>query len=454
MPKESDHPENLDRNLGLLSASLIVVGNIVGMGIFVSSGYVAQYAESPGLLLAAWLFGGFLSLAGSMTVAELGAAMPHAGGDYIYLRKAYGPLAGFLSGWSSFLITFSGSIAAMAVGFSEYMDMLIPRFSLKQAAIGGTTYGQLLGIFIIFIISFFNYRGVKTGGGLQNILTFIKIAAITILVFLGFWMGRGEINHFHPFWGNSSVLSPVAAFGLALIPVIFTYSGWNATTYIAGEIKDPGRNIPRSILIGILSTLMIYMLMNAVYIYAMPIPEMKGVLSIGETASTRLFGAAFSKYFSALVALSILGALSTSILIAPRIYYAMAKDGLFLDMASSVHPQHKTPAAAIVIQGIWASALVLLGGFEQLLTYVVFVIVLFSTMTVSAVFVLRKRHPDLDRPFRVPWYPFVPAAFVGCSVLIMLNTLMEKPLESALGLLIVGMGAPVYWYKKKINAKA
>ncbi len=446
MTQSPDPSPTLPRRIGLTGASLIVMGNIIGIGIFISTGFVAEHVGSPAMLFLAWFAGGLLSMAGAMSYAELGASMPHAGGDYNYLRKAYGPLAGFLSGWSSFLITFSGSIATFAVGFSDSADLLFPTVSLKQQLLGPITVGQLVAIGIIFVFSLFNYVGVRVGGMIQNLLTFFKVSAIFLLVFCGFWKGSGSLGNFSPFLGNAGNGSTLAGFGLALIPVLFTYQGWNATTYIAGEIKEPGRNIPGSILIGIVSVLLLYLCVNAVYLYALPLAKMKGVLGIADAASTALFGPNFSNTLSALIALSILGALSTNILIAPRIYYAMARDGLFIPSAAKVHKRFGTPSVSIMVQCLWSSALVLVGGFEQLLTYVVFVIVLFSALTTSSVFVLRKKFPEMPRPYRVWGYPFVPAAYVLFSVLIMLNTLIERPTESVLGLLMVGLGVPVYRY--------
>lgn len=446
--KDGMSKDDLARRLGLIDSTMLVIGNIIGAGIFITTGLIAGDIPSAGLIILAWVLGGLISLAGAISCAELGTAMPMAGGDYIYLREAYGPLWGFLTGWASFLVTFSGSIAALAVAFTDYISFFFPFFSLHHIILSLNLFslstGHLFAISLVISLSAINYLGIKWGSWVQNFLTSLKLGAIIALVFLGFILGKGSVHNFHPFFsieGSNSIISSLA---LVLIPILFTYSGWNAIVYVAGEVKDPRRNIPLSLILGTLVSLWVYVALNCVYIYALPIGDMKDVLRIGELASTSLFGLRGSGYISAAIAISILGSMNVAILAGPRIYYAMAKDNLFFKGAAQVHPEFKTPATSLKIQALWSSLLIISGSFEQLLTYVTFVIVLFSSLTVGAVFVLRIKKPHMVRPYKAWGYPFVPGLFILASLWIMINTLMRSPYEAVLGLLIVGLGIPAY----------
>lgn len=436
---------------------MLVIGNVIGVGIFTTTGFIADDLPNAGLILLVWVFGGILSLAGAISCAELGAAMPWAGGDYIYLREAYGPLFGFLTGWNSFFISFSGSIAALAVGFAEYLSFFFPGLSMRHEIVSANffgfawslSYGHWVAIASTVVLTIINYLGVRSGSLVQNVLSIIKMGAIGGIVILGFAIGSGEADNFVPFLSTAGQAGVLSAFGLALIPALFAYNGWNATIYVAGEVKNPKRNVPLSLILGTLITTILYVIINLVYIYAVPIEKMRGVLGIAELASTALFGQRASSYISALVMISIFGCLNAMILTGPRIYYAMAKDHVFFRGAAKVHPRFRAPGTSIILQAIWSCLLVISGTFEQLLTYVMFAIILFSTLTVAAVFVLRRSRPAMERPYKAWGYPYVPAIFILSSLWILMNTLIRRPSESLIGLGIVLLGIPAYLYWKK-----
>ena len=338
----------LKRQIGLFSAVMLIAGDMIGTGIFISTGAIAETLPTPGGVLLVWLFGGLLALAGALTCAELAAALPYAGGDYIYIREAYGKLMGFLSGWSSFLVTFSGAIAFLSVILNGFMSFFFPVlgsedviFSLSLPLIPITVkIGTLFSMGIVLLLSGLHCLGVRQGTLTQNILTILKIGALLGIIVLGIFFGNGNTSHFEPLFdwekiGNSSL------FGAAFIPVIFAYSGWNAVTYIAGEVKDPEKNLPRALMYGVLIVIALYLAINAVYIYAVPVTEMKGALRMSEVATTALFGYKTSAWITAIITVSILGALNVVTMIGPRIYYAMAKDGVFFQQPNLHSPEFR-----------------------------------------------------------------------------------------------------------------
>ncbi len=414
---------------------MMMVGIVIGSGIFLTTGIMARSIPSPTLILLAWLVGGAITLTGAVTFAELGAAMPQAGGQYVYLREAYGPLAGFLFGWILFLISMGGSIAALAVGFAEYLGYFLPSLSGKVVAVG-----------VIVLLSAFNYIGVGLGKSIQNIFTVAKIGAMAAFIILGLTVGRViEIDWTLNPQGAASA-SLWVGFGVAIIAVQWAFDGWHNVTYIAGEIKDPRRNLPVALVAGTLIITALYLLINYVYLLALPMNEMAGVVRIAERSSTALFGGATAGLISAAVLISIFGALNGAIFAAPRVYYAMARDRVFFQKVGQVHPRFGTPAFAILLQCLWAGALALTGTYEQLFTYVVFVTLTFWIAAVAAVFVLRRRRPDMPRPYRTPGYPVVPAVFIAATAAILINTLFARPVESLAGLGLTLLGIPVYYY--------
>jgi APA family basic amino acid/polyamine antiporter len=450
----------LVRKLGLFDSTMVMVGIIIGSGIFLTTGIMAKSIPSGGLILVAWLVGGLLTLAGALTYAELGAAMPEAGGQYVYLREAYGPMAGFLFGWILFLVYMTGGIAALALAFAEYtgyffpslgtehiiLDMNIPLF--QSSFHYSLSSGQLVGVGVIFLLSVFNFIGVGLGKSIQNVFTVIKIGILVGIILFGLAIGKGTSPDLSINPMRMDFNSLLVGFGVSLVAIAWAFDGWNNVNFVAGEIKNPKRNLPRALIIGTLGTTFLYVLVNYVYLYALPIQETIGVVRIAEKATGALFGASTGALISGLVIVSVFGALNGSILVGPRVYYAMAKDGLFFRKVSHVHPRFHTPGFSILIQAIWASLLTLLGTFEQIFTFAMFIAILFWIAATASVFTLRKKRPDLPRPYKTWGYPAVPAIFIIASAGILLNTLLEKPVEALTGLLLTALGIPAYYYWK------
>lgn len=441
----------LKRQIGLFDAVMLIAGDMIGTGIFISTGAIAEQVPSPGGVLLVWIFGGVLALTGALSCAELSASLPYAGGDYNYIREAYGKLMGFLSGWSSFLVTFSGAIAFLAVIFNEYMSFFVPVLGSKETLFSASmplvsinvTPGTLFSILIVLLISGLHCLGVRQGAVTQNILTVIKIASLVGIIVLGVLIGEGDTAHFSPLFEWEKIAKS-SVFASAFIPAIFAYSGWNAVIYIAGEVKNPERNLPRALLMANLIVIVLYLAINVVYIYGVPMSEMKGTARISEVATTRLFGYPTSAGITALITVSILGALNVVTMLGPRIYYAMARDGVFFQRLTYVHPKFGTPTSAIILQAVWSCLLILTNTWGTLFTYVSVVITLFSALTVGSVIVLRYKRPDLRRPYKLWGYPVVPLLFVAAHLWIVWGSVIEKPKESLIGLIIVCMGIPAY----------
>lgn len=445
--------KGLQRQLGVFDSAMLIVGSTIGSGIFITTGFIAQDLPSPGGILLVWFLGGLLALAGALSCAELGASLPYAGGDYIYLREAFGSLLGFLSGWASFLVAFSGSIAFLAVAFTDHLSFFFPTLSHEPTlftleALGirlRLSHGQFFSIFVVVVLSAIQYAGVRQGSRVQNLLTVLKIGALLGIISLGITLGSGSLDHFSPFLRLGKV-SDLIALGPAVMPVIFTYAGWNAVIYMAGEVRRPATTLPASLLWGNLLIIFLYVTINAVYIYGVPVEQMRGTVRVAEVATTALFGYQTSAWITAIISLSILGALNVLIMTGPRIYFAMAQDGLFFRRLTRIHPRFHTPSSAILVQTLWSSLLILTGTFTALLTYVSVIIVIFSGLTVGALLVLRIRRPEMNRPYKIWGYPGVPILFILAHVGIALSTLWERPLEFLLAAGIVGLGVPAYFF--------
>jgi APA family basic amino acid/polyamine antiporter len=451
----------LTRKLGLFDSSMIMMGIIIGSGIFITTGIMAKYIPSALFILLAWLLGGLITLAGALTYAELGAAMPEAGGQYVYLKEAYGPLAGFLFGWIVFLVYQTGGIAGLAIAFSEYFSYFLPGLSLKKYIFVlnanifnlpvklSISYGQLVAVTIITLLSMVNYLGVVLGKIVQNFLTVTKIGILVGFIILGFTLGRGNSINFSAVPGDVGFSHLLVGLFIALISVFWTFDGWNNVTYVAGEIRKPGRNLPLALIIGTLGVTVLYFLINVIYLMAIPADNMGGIERIAEQSASLLFSGPVTGILSAAILISILGSLNGSILTGPRVYYSMAKDQLFFKKAATIHPKFKTPGYAIVIQGLWSCLLALSGTFEQIITFVIFVSMIFWVAAALAVFRLRKKYPDLPRPYKTWGYPVVPALFILVSTAILVFTLIEKPVEALAGLAITAAGIPAYFYWKR-----
>jgi APA family basic amino acid/polyamine antiporter len=446
----------LVRRLGAWDGALITIGSVLGTGIFITTGDMARVLPHPVLLLLAWAFGGLITLAGALTLAELGAMFPRAGGQYQYLKEAYGPLWGFLFGWTCFLVIMSGGIATLAVGFGEYLGSFLPFFSTKHVLfslplgrfIWAVNGGQVAGAIAIVFLTAINCFGLREGAFVQNAVTVVKIGSILALAVLGLAQPAPVAEPFAPAPLPSGDVW--AAFGVAMIAVIWSFDGWYGFAFLAGEVKKPERNIPIGLITGTVAVTVLYLLTNLVYLRALPVSAMGDTGRIGEAAAAVLFGPTAARLVSLAVVISTFGCISATILYAARGYLPMAQDGLFFPSLSRIHPVYRTPTACLLAQGAWAVALTFTGTYEQLYTYVVFALFLFHALTGAAVMVLRRTQPTTPRPYRAWGYPVVPAIFVLAATALLVNTLVEKPVESVLGLLIVGAGIPAYmWWRRQ-----
>ncbi len=422
-------------SLGIADTSMLVVGSIVGAGIFLVSPFVAQQVRSPAAFLGVWLLGGAVALSGAVTNGELGGLFPRSGGEYVYLREAYGPAFGFLSGWTSFWIAFPGSIAALAAGFGGTLSGMLHLASPRAPV--------ALGVFAVAALTLLNALGLQAGKWAQNALSATKLAAFAVLLALGLVVvtdGR-HASGLVPFFATGDRPAGVA---MALIPVMFAYSGWNAATYVTGEMRDPTRGLGRALAIGTALCVALYVAVNVVYLRAMPLSDLARTTDPARAAATELGGDGAALLLSPLIAVCVVSSLHATILVGPRIYKAMADDGLFPASLSRVHPRTGAPVLALVVQGAISALQLVSGSFDQLLTFAMFAIVAFSTLAVASVFVLRARRPDAPRPFRVPVYPLVPALFVAINVWVLWSVVQHGQREALVGLAIVATGVPAY----------
>ena len=443
----------LKRELGAWDGTLITVGSVVGTGIFLVGSDLARALPHAGLILAVWLAGGLLTVAGALTYAELGTMFPRAGGIYHFLREAYGPLTGFLYGWACFLVIMSGGIAAIAVGTARYLAYFVPfaapdnvLASVPVAAWTWTLSGaQVVAALVIVALTVINHFGVRGGTTTQNLLTVIKIAAIGGFVVFGLTVpARAESTVLsNPFSAGGGALG-LGGLGVAMIAVLWTYDGWYGLTFAAGEMRRPARDLPLGLIGGTLLVTLLYMLLNWIYLRALPLAAMADEPRLAEAAAGALFGPAGGRAMAVLVTLSSLGCVAATILYSSRIYQPMADDGVFFRSLAKIHPRHRVPVRSLWAQTLWAVVLTLSGTYDQIYTYVVFVAVLFHVAACGAVFVLRRRRPDLPRPYRVWGYPWVPMAFLAASMLLVASTLVERPVESLAGLGILILGLPAY----------
>jgi APA family basic amino acid/polyamine antiporter len=410
---------------------------------------VAGLVPSGWALLGVWLFGGVLAFAGAMAYAELATLRPRAGGEYVYLRDAYGRLAAFLSGWTSFVAGFSGAIAAGAVALAEYIGRFAPFASDHTPLLTipvpyvpmVVTPQAVIAILAIALLSAIHLH--TTGRLVHNLLASLKVSALLVFIAIGFSLGNGSVGNLG---SGHIVAAPATGWLLALIPVMFSYSGWNAAAYVAEEIRDPHRNLPRSLALGTLTVVAIYLALNVLYLYAMPLADLASPPGgrLTDTVAERLFGFVAGNVLAIFTIISIAASISAMVWAGPRVYYAMARDGLFLPAAAHVHPRFRTPVLAITAQAIWSSVLVLSGTLSQLVAYTGFAVVLFSGIAVLAVFVLRHREPDTARPFKAFGYPWAPALFVLASAAMVVNEIWSKPGTSLAGLAIIAAGIPLY----------
>jgi len=437
------HPrDRLRRELGLGAATMLVVSSVVGSGIFFTPGRIAELVPAVHWMFALWLAGGMLSLAGALANAELGAMYPHAGGDYVYLREAFHPAAGFLTGWLTFFAIYAGTIATLAAAFGEGLGAFLG-YGTEPGAPGVLA----VAVGVTVATSALNHVGVRWGALANNLTAGVKVVALLALVGVAPFTGAGDWARFGAPAGRPLT---AAAFGLALSPVLFTYLGWNASTYVASEIRDPGRNVPRSLFLGLLVCTLLYLLLNAVYVYALAPGELRGVANAGEATARALFGGVGGALVAGFVLASILGTLNATVLVGPRIAYAMALDGLFFGGVEGTHVRWRTPHVAIWLQcGVSVALLLLFQAFPtslfaSALDYTVFAILLATTADVLALYRLRRRQPDRPRPYRAWGYPWVPALYVLANAWIAGVLLVQRPGECAAGLLVAATGWPFY----------
>ena len=432
--------QNLPRVLGPWSVVGIVIGTMIGSGIFIVPSAMAATLRSPVLMLLVWVIGGILSFFGALALSELGAAYPLAGGMYIYLREAYGSLVAFLFGWTLFLVIDAGSVATLAVAFSsKYLPQFVnlPPWGVKAVA-----------VLLIAVLATVNYLGVKWGALVQNLFTVIKTAAIIILIGTVFIFAKGSISNFTAAGGAASG-NLIGTFGVAMVAALWAFKGWEVSTFSAGEVKNPEKNLPLGIFAGTAAVILLYLGANLAYLYVFPVAEVAQSTRIASDAMNAAVGTAGATFIAIAILFSISGACNGHLMTGPRVYFAMARDGVFFRNVARVHPKFLTPHVSIIAVALWASILCVSGTFEQLFTYVVFGLWIFFGLTVTAVFILRKKRPDLPRPYRTWGYPVTPALFVLAALFISVNSLINTFWNSFAGLAIMALGLPAYFFWRR-----
>jgi APA family basic amino acid/polyamine antiporter len=431
----------LARSLGPIEATAIVVGTIIGTGIFLKPRAIATLLGSPGLILGVWTVGGVLSLLGALSYAELGALFPEAGGEYLFMRETYGPAAGFLWAWTYFVCAKIGSIAALGAGFAIYLKAFLPLPGLSE---------QAAAIVAILLVTALNVLGVAVGGRFQAVLTALKVASLLAILTLAFLSPSGSWSHLSP------LLPPargglVSAVGLALVAVLWAYDGWNDLVMVSGEIRDPGRNVFRALALGMATIVTLYLLVNVAYHYALSIPDMTRSERIAEAAVTPILGPRGASVLSGVILVSILGALNGAILSGARIPFAAARDGLAPKALAFVHPRFRTPSVALLAQALFSCLLIVvftllkIAQFDMITDMVIFAEWVFYMLCCAAVVVLRRTRPDLERPYRAWGYPYAQVVFVLCAAGLALNSLVEAPRQSGAGLFLIALGVPLYF---------
>ena len=502
----SHQDQELVKGLGLTSATMLVMGSMIGSGIFIVSAEIAKEVNSPALLIGAWLVTGFLTIVGALCYGELAAMMPRAGGQYVYLRESLGPLWGFLYGWTLFLVIQTGTIAAVGVAFGKFLGVFfrsissshwilhfwkVPPIHIGPMVLGNMDVGlntqNLMAILVVILLSIINIFGIKTGAIIQNIFTFTKAAALLGLVLLGVFIGRNAqaiAANFHgTFWRNAGlgaqhavqvgVGGPIVLVGtltilaVAQVGSLFSADAWNNVTFTAGEVKNPSRNLPLSLAVGTGVVILLYVLCNVIYLSVLPLDGSAtgaSVLERGikyateERVATAVMVQMFGSVGGGLMALAILisgfGCANGLILAGARVYYAMAKDGLFFRNVAKLHPKYKTPAVSLMVQMVWTCVLCVSGTYGQLLDYIIFAVLVFYILTIGGLFVLRRTHADAPRPYRAIGYPVLPAIYILMALFIDVVLLRYKPQYTWPGLIIVLLGIPVYyWWKQNAFSK-
>jgi basic amino acid/polyamine antiporter, APA family len=456
---------SLRRSLGVFSATTIIVGSMIGSGIFIAPSIMAEYVATPGVYLGLWLIGGVLTLLGALSYGELAAMLPQAGGQYVFLREAFGRRVGFLYGWTLLLVIQTGFNAAVGIAFAKFLggvglhvgehDLVfsLGAFTLSRA--------QLVAVGVIAILTLVNCRGVREGAFVQNLFTVLKVGAVLGLVIVGYASMKGSFGNFHPLVGTA--LGPkalqmgfLAAAGVAMSKALFAYDAWNTVTFAAEEVREPEKNLPRALAAGTIVTTLCYVAICSVYLYILPMRRMAASVEnrVASDVAGVLFGAPGILLVSIVILISTFGCLNGLILSGARVLYAMARDGLFFKSASRVHARFRTPTVALALQGIWSAALALSGSYSRLLTYVTFASLSFNALTVVSIFVLRKKRPELPRPYRTWGYPWVPALYLAGAGFFILYILIGDPIDSFAGVGLVLIGLPAYAWFRRGSARA
>ena len=454
---ESSNPKpTLVRGLGLLDSVLLLVSGIIGSSIFLTAKDIATPLPQPVLFIVVWVLGALISLCACFAFAELGSMFPDSGGQYIYLREAYGDLIAFLYGWMLFSVANGGSIAALSVAAAAYVGQVFPVVSqthLVFTVLGiAITRAHLLGLLLIAVLTYVNVVGLRWGALLQNVSTWTKFIAMVAFVGLGFLIGKGHWSNFQSHGvsltmglGSAHLIS---AMGVGLIAVFWAYDGWVYITWVAGEVKEPRRNVPLAMVLGVLAVAVIYIAMNLTYVYALPMNEVAAHETIAHAAAAALFSPRAAVWLSLMIAVACFSAAATCTLSGARVYLAMAQDGVFFKRMAVIHPKWRTPAFSLIGQGIWAAVLTLSGHYDDLYTFVIYGMVLSYTLTVIALFWLRWKRPEIPRPYRCTGYPWLPAVYVLVGAAWTLNTIITRPVQAFWGTAIILAGAPLYLYWK------
>lgn len=448
--RKTDADAGLVKGLGLVDATTLVMGSMIGSGIFIVAADIARQVQSPGLMIVTWVVTAMLTIIAALSYGELAAMMPHAGGQYVYLREAFGPLWGFLYGWTLFLVIQTGTIAAVAVAFAKFAGVFFPSISTENHVIGFVTTQQLVAITILVLLTWVNTRGIRTGAVVQNTFTFAKTAALLGLVVLGFLAGRDPqavARNFDNFWQNADwTWATIRITGVAMVGALFSSDAWNNVTFTAGEIKNPKRNLPLSLALGVGIVSLLYLACNFVYLNALPLEAIQSAPQdrVATAVAGKMFGSLGAQLIAAAILVSTFGCVNGMSLAGARVYYAMARDGLFFRSLGELNPRFHTPVRSLWWQCIWASLLTLSGYYSDLLDYVIFAVLLFYMLTIAGVFVLRRTRPDADRPYRAFGYPVLPALYIAVAGLIEILLLLYKPNYTWPGLIIVLLGIPVY----------
>lgn len=460
--RATDDGVRLVRGLTLPATTALVVGTVIGTGVFIKTAIMAQDTGSAPMVLLAWIAAGVLSMCGALTYAELGAMLPHAGGEYVYLRQAYGELAAFLFGWMRFVVAGTGSIAILGVGFATFLSAIFPmpavwassRFTLLGQTIDWQ-FGsrQVVAVGAIAFFAVINCLTVAFGGRVQSLLTVLKLGGIAAVV-VGVFVGSGTADWSHLTATGAANSSGASAFGLAMLAALWAYDGWNNMPMAAGEVKDPGRNVPIALIGGMAVVMLIYCTANLAYFYALPFGDVitanstryREALPVATKAAQTVFGDAGGRLISLAFIFSALGALNGATLTGARVPYAMARDGVFFSKVGVLSERTRVPIYALLLQAAWASGLAISGTFDQLSDYVIFASWIFYGLVTSSVFVLRRKMPDAPRPYRTLGYPVMPLVFVLVATWLVINTLVNRPVESIAGLVLIALGLPLYMY--------